>query len=327
MDPARDRVGLVVIPETGAAAHRIASPLADLRSLGGSTFFHVALLTLASLLVFSVTYPPERIEPRTLNTEVGPVDNRVHTDDGGGAPGESGGQGRIAASELRRMLDEVLSPQASADLPRWLRPRGERGQGAKAGPGSGGGGGSGGGSGGGQGGDVGRGTEFFGTKETGQSFVYVIDRSGSMANRDSLGVAKRELTNSLDELGDDRLFAVVFYDTRAEWADGNALKPATTENKARLITRLERIEPDGGTDHEIALYPALALRPEVIFFLTDADRMTDGEADDILKAAGRTRIHTVQFGAGSSILSSDPMRRLAATTGGTYRYIDVTTFR
>ena len=47
------------------------------------------------------------------------------------------------------------------------------------------------------------GTEFFGAREHGHSFAYVIDCSGSMATRNSLEVAKRELLASLNQLPPD----------------------------------------------------------------------------------------------------------------------------
>src|SRR5918993_522688 len=74
------------------------------------------------------------------------------------------------------------------------------GVGVLPGPGLGGGGGSGGGSGGGVGRGVGPGTEFFGARERAGSFAYVIDCSGSMATRNALDVAKRELLGSLGQL-------------------------------------------------------------------------------------------------------------------------------
>ena len=73
---------------------------------------------------------------------------------------------------------------------------------------------------------------------------------------------------------------------------------ATAANKARVRSQLATIVPDGGTDHMSALRMALALKPEVIFFLTDADLMTNGDVNEILAEAGTTRIQAVEFGRG-----------------------------
>ena len=45
--------------------------------------------------------------------------------------------------------------------------------------------------------------------------------------------------------------------------------------------------PDGGTDHMTALRAALALKSEVIYFLTDADLLIDGDVDEILEEMGQ----------------------------------------
>jgi hypothetical protein len=177
---------------------------------------------------------------------------------------------------------------------------------------------------------VGPGTEFFGTREQGQSFAYVIDCSGSMASRNSLEVAKRELLSSLNPLPPDARFAVIFYNLRArvftDPGGQQGMMPATTVNKTRVRSQLQTIAPDGGTDHMGALRTALALKPEVVFFLTDADLMSDNDVNQILAEAQGSRIQAIEFGRGTDLGLNTPLRRLAATTGGTYRYIDVTRF-
>src|SRR5207237_7635914 len=163
-----------------------------------------------------------------------------------------------------------------------------------------------------------------------QSFAYVIDCSGSMANNNALGVAKRELLASLDQLPPDARFGVVFYNLRATiFADAqgrSGLMGATSTNKARVRTRLAEIVADGGTDHMLALRAALAMHPEAIFFLTDAALMTPRDVEEILAEAGAARIQAVEFGIGPDLGEPEPLRKLATSTGGSYRYIDVTTF-
>ena len=204
------------------------------------------------------------------------------------------------------------------------------GQGLIPGSGTGGGGGSGGGSGGGVGRGIGPGTQFFGARDHAHSFSYVIDCSGSMATHNSLEVAKRELLASLDQLPPDTEFAVIFYSMIPRMLTDpqghRGLMSATTANKARIRTQLAAVVPDGGTDHMAALRSALALKPEVIFFLTDADMMTNGDADQILAEVGTTRIQAVEFGNGTDLGELRPLRRLATTTGGAYLYIDVSQF-
>ena len=105
------------------------------------------------------------------------------------------------------------------------------------------------------------------------------------------------------------------------------MMPASAANKTRVQDLLATIPPYGGTDHMKALRAALALKPEVMFFLTDADSMRREEVADILTFAGKTRIHAVEFGQTGAIGGSTPLQSLARSTGGSYRYLDVNTFR
>ena len=143
-----------------------------------------------------------------MQGEFDPVDNRADkkvSGEGGGSPGELGGLGSVAflapasgetpeGAGLDPAADALLSEilpttvqKPPEDLKRALPGPQTTGLGLVPGPGAGGGGGSGGGSGGGVGRGIGPGTEFFGAKEHGRSFAYVIDCSGSMATRELAG--------------------------------------------------------------------------------------------------------------------------------------------
>ena len=105
-----------------------------------------------------------------------------------------------------------------------------------------------------------------------------------------------------------------------------SMMPATAANKDMIRSQLPAVIPDGGTDHMLAIRTALAMHTEVIFFLTDADLMTSGDVAEILATAGSTRIQCIEFGRGTDLGTSGPLRRLATATGGTYIYHDVTRF-
>lgn len=321
------------------------SPLTDPRSLASSALFHAVLLVVASLVALSVAAPAVNELPHVLRGELEPIDNRA-AETGGGAPGELGGEGiaeALPAADGAARTGAALDPAADALLAeilpaphpvdaanRALPGPQTSGVGLLPGPGSGGGGGSGGGSRGGVGRGIGPGTEFFGAREHAGSFAYVIDCSGSMATRNALDIAKRELLASLGQLPPDAHFAIVFYNLRATVLSDpqgqRGLMAATRANKARVLAQLNAIAPDGGTDHMLALRAALAVRPEVIFFLTDADLMTTSDVNEIVAEAAKTRIQAIEFGRGAELGGSEPLRKLAAATGGSYRYLDVTRF-
>lgn len=344
------------LPRWGQLAR---SPLTDPRSLAGSLAFHGALVLVASFFVLSALLPRAPSGPPGLLGSVDePVDNRADVIGPGGGPGELGGT--LSPDDLRAvpdsaqaprpttgavqpsdpvadaLVDDILdvpAPPSAATLPETptaIDAPIAGGVGVVPGPSTGGGGGQGGGSGGGTGRGLGAGTEFFGARERAESFAYVIDCSASMTNRNSISIAKRELLASLRRLPPDARFGVVFYNEQpTTFLDGNAqprLMPATSQNKARFQDRLSSIQPDGGTDHDDALMAGFALKPEVIFFLTDADQMSEREARNLADAAGPIRVQAVEFGVGPDAGSSVPLRDLATATGGSYRYIDVMNF-
>ncbi|MGO9600888.1 MAG: vWA domain-containing protein [Isosphaeraceae bacterium] len=327
------------------------TPMTDPRSLGSSVAVHLVLLAVASLSLWSVALPRASEGPSVLSGELEPVDNRADKGNipgsGGGSPGPIGGLGNVAFMAppagansqanvdpaADALLREILPPTArrpAEELERALPGPLTSGVGLVPGSGEGGGGGSGGGSGGGIGRGIGPGTEFFGTREHGHSFAYVIDCSGSMAMQNSLEVAKRELLSSLGQLPPDARFSVIFYSLDARVftdPDGKpGLMPATSSNKLRVQEQLRTVPPFGGTDHMLALRTALALKPEVIFFLTDADLIADSEVDKILDQAHGCRIQAVEFGRGRDLGMNTPLRRLATASGGIYRYIDTMSF-
>jgi hypothetical protein len=328
------------------------SPLTDLRSLGSSAMFHVIVVLLASLTALNVALPMAAPRPKALYAEIDPVDNRADVPSspgqGGGSPGDIGGisnlpfippsdgtkpQGATRDPVADTLLAEILpssQPSSNDSLQRALPGPQTTGQGLIPGSGSGGGGGAGGGSGGGAGRGIGPGTQFFGARDHAHSFAYVIDCSGSMATRNSLEVAKREMLASINQLPPDAQFAVIFYNLNARMLTDPQGRPglmaATAPNKARVQTQLATIAPDGGTDHMTALREALKLKPEVIFFLTDADLMSNNDVNEILAEVGSTRIQAVEFGRGIELGQRTPLGRLATTTGGSYLYIDVSHF-
>jgi hypothetical protein len=329
-------------------------PLTDPASLVSSALFHALVVLIASLTAMNAVALRDNgsTRPKALYGELDPIDNRdtvpFSPGEGGGGPGEIGG---VSSVPFVATTDETKQQAASRDpladtllaeiLPSSQPKEGETvqhalpglrttGAGLIPGSGSGGGGGVGGGSGGGAGRGIGPGTQFFGARDHAHSFTYVIDCSGSMAMHNSLDVAKREMLSSINQLPPDANFAVIFYslETRvlSDPHGRKGLMAATASNKARVRSQLETVAPLGGTDHMLALREALKLKPEVIFFLTDADLMSNSDVNEILAEAGPTRIQAVEFGLGTELGLRSPLSRLAATTGGTYLYIDVSKF-
>lgn len=176
-------------------------------------------------------------------------------------------------------------------------------------------------------------TGVFGVKGRGSKFVYVFDRSASMSGFEGrpLAAAKRELLASLESLGSVHQFQVIFYNQKPHlmtFSPGQdpVLLFANDDGKRLADGFIRGVTADGGTNHIEALQLALAMRPDVIFFLTDADepRLTDRELAQIRQRNRGTTISTVEYGAGPRQSSTTFLQDLAEQNGGQHRYVDVT---
>jgi Mg-chelatase subunit ChlD len=175
-------------------------------------------------------------------------------------------------------------------------------------------------------------TSIYGVAGEGNTFAYVFDRSSSMGTgaNSLLASAKRELLASLDELGDENRFQIIFYNQKPTIMDlgrayaGLVFADARSKELARRF--VESMMADGATDHFDALKKALRLGPDVIFFLTDADEpaLSDVKLRQLRNLnAGRTAINTIEFGEGAQPGRENFLARIARENGGQYVYIDI----
>jgi VWA domain-containing protein len=169
---------------------------------------------------------------------------------------------------------------------------------------------------------------LFGVEGVGTRFVYLFDRSVSMEGR-LLAAAKSQLIASLESLESVHQFQILFFNYQVHTWDitrgQNRIPFATTRNK-RLASRFVRgITAEGGTLRREALRRALALRPDVIFFLTDTDNpMASDDVADAIEQANRngTAIHAIEFGFQVNQGGENFLVQLARSTGGQYAYVD-----
>jgi hypothetical protein len=168
-------------------------------------------------------------------------------------------------------------------------------------------------------------TAFFQIAARGQSVVYVIDRSASMGLNGGLAAAKHELLTSLQQLPPAARFQVITYNRTANPLPVNGragLLTASAENKRQAALLIEALFAEGGTDHLPALKQALALQPDVIYFLTDADDFSLDQVQTVtLLNHGRMVIHTIVLTAGRPDPGERPLARLAQANRGEYRQL------
>jgi hypothetical protein len=151
--------------------------------------------------------------------------------------------------------------------------------------------------------------------------AYVLDRSISMGTNNALTRATAELLASLRGLPAQARFQVIVYNGHADhllpagWLAPDAATLANVEH------RLGELTATGRTDHARALRQALVQRPDVLFWVTDADELTEvGIAEVTRLNAGRTRLYVVELAAGRAD-GQGLLARLAKANGGGHRRV------
>jgi Ca-activated chloride channel family protein len=168
----------------------------------------------------------------------------------------------------------------------------------------------------------------FGVEGRGNKFVYVFDRSASMEGP-PLAAAKRQLVDSLGSLTGVHQFHIIFFNHELQSFDiaggGRRIAFGSDRDKQLAANFVGGITAWGGTDRYTALKAALAFRPDVIFFLTDADDpMPDYELRDILSGSDRAgaTICVIEFGRDRAPDSENFLQALARQSGGQYGYVN-----
>lgn len=159
-------------------------------------------------------------------------------------------------------------------------------------------------------------------EEGARRIVYVVDRSGSMT--DSLYIVKMELRTSITEVGEETEFHVIFYSSGAPIEmPTRRLVHATERNKRLAYEFIDTVIAGGETDPSQAIKRAFAVRPELVYLLTDGE--FDRGIIDLVKrlnVGGGVRVFTIGFlythpgTAGEGIL-----KRIAAENGGEYKFV------
>lgn len=174
-------------------------------------------------------------------------------------------------------------------------------------------------------------TGVFGVYGEGTRFVYVFDRSGSMAGFGGrpLKAAKSELTASLGDLTRQNQFQIIFYNEKPSafqpYGERPKLQWGDEASKDLAQAFVNSISAAGGTRHMGALRLAIGLSPDVIFFLTDADEPTISAAElaRIRRMNSGTAIHAVEFGFGRQTNPNNFLVRLAEQNAGKHVYVDI----
>jgi hypothetical protein len=170
----------------------------------------------------------------------------------------------------------------------------------------------------------GEGDGFFGKPGSASSFVFVLDRSGSMNTRHVYSGnitrfqrLKLELTGFIDRLKPNQKFYVIFFDEQPHPMPANGLVEATEENKKDFLKWLAKVTADGRTDPRAAVQMATLLNPDQIYFLSDGEILEIFRAQLMKLPDGEYKLNTYAFGEASERF----MRVFAEKHRGKYIYI------
>lgn len=152
---------------------------------------------------------------------------------------------------------------------------------------------------------------FFGLRPIGRRFVFVLDCSRSMNHPHNTEAKtrfkrmKQELIKSIQGMGPESEFYLIFFNDFAIPMPSRGLVPAAHEPKLKYLYWMKDLKADGNTEPREALLQALRLQPDILYFLTDGSFTYRVEQDLLRLRSGRTEIHTFAFDAPLT----DSMRR------------------
>lgn len=175
------------------------------------------------------------------------------------------------------------------------------------------------------------GVDFFGASVGGRRVVFIIDNSMSMADSRKMDEAKAELIRSISKLTPIQRFQILFYNDRPFPLKFDDKPPvvANEKNRERATSQVSAVSPAGGTNHADAIDAALAMKPDVIVWLTDALDMSMTLVESVTnrnRPPHRASIHVFQLGENDvpeEQSQNQPMAQLAQRNNGTFRYVNV----
>ncbi len=186
----------------------------------------------------------------------------------------------------------------------------------------------------------GRGANFFGAYAEGNRFVYIVDSSRSMLERTSASgtrwtYARNRLIDSLNGLKPGQEFFVICFDSETTLLFGKSLRTApkrikffeADDDTVTRVSRWLRGQTLGNSTLPAdAFRYALALNPDVIFFLSDGElkdnsqmmlRMINGLSSE----RRQIPIHTVHLSSGRGVIergAQEMLQAIARENSGTF---------
>ncbi|UCG15158.1 MAG: VWA domain-containing protein [Phycisphaerales bacterium] len=151
--------------------------------------------------------------------------------------------------------------------------------------------------------------------------VYVVDRSGSML--ELLHGVKKELKRSIKALRRTQRFHVIFYNSGEPLENPpKKLISATSASKADAFRFIdEKVEAAGSTDPLMAIARAFAVKPDLVYFLSDGEIPMASQLLTLLEQVNEDRSVRVFTIAYVDPRGAELLEKIAREHRGEYRYV------
>ena len=162
------------------------------------------------------------------------------------------------------------------------------------------------------------------------NLVFLVDVSGSMGSEDKLPLVKSGLKLLVNELGPRDRIALVVY----AGASGVVLEPTPGDQKATILSALDRLESGGSTNGAAGIELAYAMAERAfrrdginrVLLATDGD-FNVGTVDfeqlkDLVEEKRKSGVALSTLGFGTGNYNDHLMEQLADAGNGNYTYVD-----
>jgi len=161
---------------------------------------------------------------------------------------------------------------------------------------------------------------FMGLEGKGNTFVFIIDMSGSMsapmkgANLNRFEFAKKELKKFISGLKNNHKFFIFFYSGSSHPMEKPiTLVKATPQSKAKAIKWITKTQNGGGTNPLPSLREAINLKSATIWLLTDGQFSIPPVIEFLKKKNQGTIVNTIALGDPASL---NGLQIIANLSGG-----------
>ncbi|HZK81458.1 MAG TPA: hypothetical protein VFC46_10335 [Humisphaera sp.] len=176
-------------------------------------------------------------------------------------------------------------------------------------------------------------SSVFDAGENARQIVFLCNATGRMLQ--NMATLKDQVNKAVADLNPEQSFNIIFYQEDAQVFQ-EAMVPATPAHKRQAGAYLEKVTCLGDTDPIPSMIVALKLRPDLIYFVTDADDFPD--PDGLLKIIAtydkdnRTKINPILFVQDKTEHARNAdgesfMKSIAKKTGGRFKWVEIDAIR